>query len=150
MGYAKTVTYGDSFTFGGQIFSNIEVTSVSANKALGVFSLPVNVEVSHAYLDLHVGLIQDDSGAGNYLNQNCSVMASGGIGGPQTGFTIPSGSFIVGPNGYVPGAVFIGNNNIKESFNGVPVTTIYLSGARSLGDSLWLYNVQVRVRLILA
>lgn len=148
MGYAPTLLYGDNFQIGGTV-QNVAVTSVIGSKALGTITLPSDMIVKKAYLDLSIrGVSSSSGGAFNWLVANAILQATRG-GSSVNSLTLTSESLYCFGSAMSGGAYFYGQVDVGAVFAGGEATTIALINADSLGDNLFLWDVQPIVRIIM-
>jgi len=147
MGYASTLLYGDNFQIGGTV-QNVTITSVNGTKALGNITLPSDMVVKKAYLDLVIRAIASSSGgAFNWLVANATLQATKVA--SVNSFTLTSESLYCFGSAMAAGAYLYGQADVGAVFDGGETTSIALLNAQSLGDNLVLWDVQPVVRIIM-
>lgn len=148
MGYAQTLLYGDNFQIGGPI-TQVEITDVIGDKDLGDITIPDDMIVKKAYLDLSIRAISSNSGgAFNWLNAQAALWATHGL-GTGTSFELNAQSLYTFGSAVAPGVYIYGYSEIGSMFEPGEVTHITLANADALGASLWLWDVQPVVRIIM-
>ena len=148
MGYASTLLYGDNFQIGGE-WTTLLVTAVIGNYALGTITLPDDMVVKKAYLDLSIrGISSSSGGAFNWLNANAQLVCHQG--GPTAqSFEIASQSLYCFGTAVAPGCYLYGTTDVSSMFQGGATTSIQFNNLDALGANLALWDCQPVVRIIM-
>jgi hypothetical protein len=149
MGMAQPLIYGDNFQIGGAITQQT-ITDVASTLNLGSITLPSDMIVKKAYLDLNIrGLNSNSGGAFNWLNANAALKAVKHSGGATyTSITLNSQTFYILGAGFVNGTYIYGTTEIGAAFAAGQQTDITVTNAKALGNNIYLWDVQPVARII--